>query len=270
MDSIPEQERDVLRNEMLAYIQSKYVLPINKGDWASLCGKKEEIYYGKFPEKIEVALKDGGYLRTTGDRLELDSSLFGILLCMAAKYLGKVLTSGEDYYTLFTNRYEFELCNYDPINSLKTERCLQILLNEFLPIPDSTVPIKEVLRFKQDNFNELLLLRCALDSLLTQLKQEVHPERALAAAKDEVAGHLGQVAANMRRSNMRIAFVSLSVIIPTLLVMTVPSAVHYIPFLFSGAAMNACMEFRERFIRPVNRPEESAYSYLYLAKRSFD
>lgn len=265
-DTIPDYEKQRLRQEILEYLNLKKEVPIRPDDWS--CTKKERVFYGKFPQDVEEDLKKAGYLKGEKDYLEVNSGLFGVLLCLIAKYLSKSLTRGGDYYPVYTMRSDFEKCNFEPIRPDQSESCIHVLLEDFLPVPRETVSLDDILSFREKHQGDLLAFRRALDSLYANLKNEVPNDRIIAAAKDEISARVSEISQLLRGSKIAIALISLSVLVPTLVVPLVPALTSRIQWMFSGIAVHAIMKFLWHKVRPGNL--DHPYSYVYLARREFE
>lgn len=210
-DDIQDHEKQNLRQEILKYLHSKDKIPIKPDDWSLT--KKERIFYGKLPEEVEEDLKKAGHLKGRKNYLEINSDLFGVLLCLIAKYLSKSLTIRDNYYSIFTMGSEFEKCNFEPIYPDRSEMCIQVMLNNFLPVPSGTEPLENILEFKETNRGDLAGFRRALDSLYVQLAKEMPEQRILAAATDEISARLNEITRKMKERKIRTWLMSLSVIV---------------------------------------------------------
>lgn len=262
-DTISYFEEDNLQKEVFEYLYSMEDCPIKSDDWSST--GRERLYYGKLPDKLETCLLEAGYLTKTKRYLEINSGLFGILLCLIAKYLSKSLTIEGDYYSVSTTGGQFEKCNFEPIHPDRSETCIQAILKHFLPVPRETVSLEDILSFRKKYAHDLLQFRRALDSLFQKIQAEGPEERIVAGAIDEISVGLKEITNLLNGAKIKIALGSLAVLVPTMITKFFPGYSGQISWMFSGAALVGILNFNQLMVRPGNL--KHPYSYLYLASR---
>jgi hypothetical protein len=235
--------------------------------------KIEWVYYGKLPGKVEKDLAKANYLRGSKGRLEVHSDLFGILLCLIAKYLSRALSYGADFYSIYTSGIDFEHCNFEPIDPDRSERCIQVVLDQFLPVPSETVPLEDILKFKMDHEGELLAFRRALDKVYADVAREGPEERVIVALKDDLSAGLSKIDESLRRSSIETVLLSMSVLVATGMtagasVLTSNQTVStVIPWTFSGIAPAALLTIMDRVKRAGNL--HGPFSYLHKTIHRF-
>jgi hypothetical protein len=268
-DRLPNDQAERLLAEVLDYLSLPGRQVLGSQEWAGRGRHIESIYYGKLPERIEEELGTRGYLRETQHHLETDSELFGILLCLIAKYLSRTLTARDEFYSIGTTTAEFEACNFQTINPARSEACIQFALETFLPVPKDHVPLSDLLDFKQQNEEQLRAFRRALDRLYSTIAAEGPEQRAMAVLQEEVGLQLTRLSTNLARSRIETVLLSLSVLVPTGAYVWAPHEAFTlaIPWMFSGAATVALATTLSRFIRPGERSAD--FSYVHRAIREF-
>lgn len=267
---IPDHEVERLRSELIEYLALRRKSPLNSDVWG---GKSESVYYEKIPKPIEDELRKAGYLKDSGDRLEVDSGIFGVLLCLIAKYLSRHLSwEGErqgEFYSVYTMGVDFESCNFEPIRRDRSEKCIQLVLNNFLPVPSETVPLDDILGFKRDHEGELMAFRRALDSLYARLAEEGPEERVFAAALDEVGAALAMIKDSFKRAKIHTLLLSFSVLLTvgTTIARTLVLGQPIMPAppeILEGMSM---VTATGRLVRERNL--QGPFSYLHRAIREF-
>jgi hypothetical protein len=131
------------------------------------------LYYGKLPMAIELALQETGLAIPRPEALQVDEQVLGLVLAIAAKYLADAVQTPEHRVVTHTDRYESYGLAYQPLPVGRATWSWLLDLSTLLPIPDPTVPVPEVLRFREKHADEREAFLDAMRRMLTQLRTEV-------------------------------------------------------------------------------------------------
>jgi hypothetical protein len=267
-DVIPNQEKSRLRAEVLHCVENAQDLGLDLT--VARAETIDFLYYGKLPSLVQEDLVDRGLAEKRQKELILSHELLTLVLCLLAKYIASALSVGTDHYALYTDTTSSAVNNFLPLQGSEITTATQLVLRDVLPVPDESVSLASVIRFREKHSSRLGAFRRALDRLLSELAKEEVDIRLATRARDEVAEELADISARLRSARLRTAWLSVSVLV-------LPAAgwaalggskVATIgPWLLSGLGTNALMEIGRRKVRRGQLKQD--FSYLQKAIKRF-
>jgi len=266
-DSLSDRDVDELRTELDAYIESA------DRNGIELCfnrntRKEEFLYYGKIPAALEHELERRALIGRHADKLSVSLSLLDLVICLLAKYLSRRVGSSDRYYSVYAAETRFAHCGFAPLPGIASETCLQLILNDLIPVPRATVGFEDILRFRETHRAKLLDLRRTLDTIHAAVASENAPAPDFVLMREELESAIAAVRYEMRKARIPVVMLSVSVLLAAGAATLGASHdwIHAnVPWLFSGIGSTAALSIVSKNVRSSRM--HGAFSYLEMASR---
>jgi hypothetical protein len=168
---------------------------------------------GKLPVRVEKEIRRRRLIVGKRDEIPINSDLLELLTSTMARHLADSLTDPYTRYTVHTTERRYFQLGFDPFVGTPAAPGINLILRDFLPVPDESTSFEQVIDFRESHRKELLAFRRALDTLYSRILDEGSLETVLPAMREEMELALNDIRQGLVRSKIRWLFGSVSVLL---------------------------------------------------------
>lgn len=227
------------------------------------------IYEGKLAAQLERSMADLGLAvveRRSGNLL-VHREVAAIVLAITAKYLAAAHRKLDSRMIPSTDLPIFEKIAYDPLRGSQTRfRCLELLLDGLMPVPEDTVPFPDIIDFREHHRDELGRLRVEIARMLRVIQSSDDPFDEVRSMREEMKQSITNVKAAAKSRRIRLIAGSCSVLA---LGAVAGATLHgqTLHWVFDGFGIATVATAMDRLVR--GRPTDGAFAYLLSAQSAF-
>jgi hypothetical protein len=227
------------------------------------------MYERKLAEQLERSMVDLdlAIVERRGGDLLVHAHVAAIVLAITAKYLAASYRHLNSRMIPSTDLPIFEKIAYDPLSGSQTRfRCLELLLDGLMPIPEETVSFPDIIDFRENHRDELGRLNAEVGRMLRIIESSEDPFDEIRSMRAEIEQSVTDIKAAANSRRIRLAAGSCSVLALGALAGATFHAdtLHWVFDGFGGAAVATAMD---RLVR--GRPNNDNFAYLLSARSSF-
>lgn len=236
------------------------------------------INYHKMSNKLYCFMEKNNLIQVHGNDvwLQMNSEVANLYMSILAKYLAKIdhndVVIGTDSTTNFMKAYNKAINNNGEI-------CLINVMDRILPSPSLTVPIEDLIKFKNTRRNELLHFREVIDEYESQLKKSEDTselKHMMVLFSNKLEREISDVEKLMKENRIEYRLSSLK----SLIEIQVPNALFILGQAFGSPrwitglslATNGALAIGTNILKLRKKQDEvfsnCGFSYLYYAKQS--
>ncbi|MBF5033051.1 hypothetical protein IRY44_25175 [Micromonospora sp. ANENR4] len=229
----------------------------------------ERLYVGKLSAEIENSLLDLGLakLGRYGGTLIVHHEVAAIILAVTAKFVAATHRAPDSRMIPSTDLPMYQAVANDPLRGFGSRhRCLELMLDGLVPVPDDRTSIEDVVLFRKHNGDDLLKFRVQLQKFLRTVQESEDPLDEIGAVRTEIEHSINELTRCAKSRKVGLIAAGCSILCLGALVSNLMSD-EMLHWVFDGFGTTAIVALSSRLVR--GSADADSYSYLLKARRQF-